>query len=94
VRISDRRIPRGGGAPQFILTQEQVVVMGDVGWVTLDENLIGLVARIPVLVRELHPPGCNSLTRTGVRTGVRCRSDYLSSLKSFRSSSLLLAPTM
>jgi ketosteroid isomerase-like protein len=31
----------GGGAPQFILTQEQVVVVGDVAWVTLDENLIG-----------------------------------------------------
>jgi ketosteroid isomerase-like protein len=34
-------ILRGGGAPQFILTQERVAVIGDVGWVTLDENLIG-----------------------------------------------------
>lgn len=26
---------------QFILTDQQVVVEGDVGWVTLDENIIG-----------------------------------------------------
>jgi ketosteroid isomerase-like protein len=26
---------------QFILTNEQVVVQGDAGWVTLDENIIG-----------------------------------------------------
>jgi ketosteroid isomerase-like protein len=34
-------ILRGGGAPQFILTAEVVVVDGDLAWVTLDENLIG-----------------------------------------------------
>lgn len=32
----------GGGSPlQFILTAEVVRVAGDVGWVTVDENLIG-----------------------------------------------------
>ena len=34
-------IMRGGGPPQFILTAEQVTVVGDAAWVTLDENLIG-----------------------------------------------------
>jgi ketosteroid isomerase-like protein len=50
-------ILRGGGPPQFILTNEQVTVVGDIAWVALDENLIGeggasgTVAAINVLVR-------------------------------------------
>ena len=31
----------GGGALQFILTNERGEVQGDTGWVTVDENLIG-----------------------------------------------------
>jgi ketosteroid isomerase-like protein len=30
-----------GGSLQFVLTEENVHVQGDVGWVSLDENLIG-----------------------------------------------------
>lgn len=48
----------GGPSPlQFILTDEAVVVAGDVAWVTVDENLIttemggGTVAALNVLVR-------------------------------------------
>ena len=32
---------RGDNAMQFILTNESVVVEGDVGWVNVDENVIG-----------------------------------------------------
>lgn len=33
---------RGPGRNQFILTNESIVVAGDVAWVTLDENLVGV----------------------------------------------------
>ena len=33
---------RGPGRNQFILTNEAIVVAGDVAWVTLDENLMGV----------------------------------------------------
>ncbi len=33
---------RGPGRNQFILTNEAIVVAGDVAWLTLDENLMGL----------------------------------------------------
>ncbi|HEX7095911.1 MAG TPA: nuclear transport factor 2 family protein [Acidimicrobiales bacterium] len=52
-----RAIVRGGGAPQFILTNERAEVQGDVAWVTVDENLIGsrgasgTVAALNVLAR-------------------------------------------
>ena len=32
---------RGDNPLQFILTNESVIVEGDVGWVNVDENLIG-----------------------------------------------------
>lgn len=35
-----RRILAGPGRNQFILTNESVVVVGDLAWVTLDENLV------------------------------------------------------
>jgi ketosteroid isomerase-like protein len=50
-------IMRGGGAPQFILTNERAAVEGAIAWVTLDENLIGAggasgtVAALNVLAR-------------------------------------------
>ncbi|MGQ0434160.1 MAG: nuclear transport factor 2 family protein [Microthrixaceae bacterium] len=49
----------GGPSPlQFILTDEEVVMAGDVAWVTVDENLItaemggGTVAALNLFVRE------------------------------------------
>ena len=41
VEESWRRILAGPGRNQFILTNECVTLEGDVGWVSLDENLIG-----------------------------------------------------
>jgi ketosteroid isomerase-like protein len=41
VRSSWAGILNGPGRLQFILTNDVVVVAGDVAWVTLDENLIG-----------------------------------------------------
>jgi ketosteroid isomerase-like protein len=41
VAASWEAILRGGGAPQFVLTAERVHVVGDLAWVTLDENLLG-----------------------------------------------------
>ncbi len=42
---------------QFVLTQERVEVLGDLGWVTLDENLLGTeggttVAALNLFVRN------------------------------------------
>lgn len=49
----------GGPSPlQFILTDEEVVMAGDVAWVTVDENLItaemggGTVAALNLFVRD------------------------------------------
>jgi ketosteroid isomerase-like protein len=41
VRLSWEQILRHGGQMQFIVTDERVVVYGDVGWVTCTENIIG-----------------------------------------------------
>ena len=41
VRLSWEQILRHGGEMQFIVTDERVVVYGDVGWVTCTENIIG-----------------------------------------------------
>lgn len=56
VEESWRRIFEGPGRNQFILTDEAVVVDGDVGWVTLEENLVdggntGTVAATNLFVR-------------------------------------------
>lgn len=40
VEESWRRILEGPGRNQFIITNEAVAVLGDVAWVTLDENLV------------------------------------------------------
>ena len=40
VEESWRRILEGPGRNQFILTNDTVTVVGDLAWVTLDENLI------------------------------------------------------
>lgn len=40
VEESWRRIFEGPGRNQFILTNESVEVIGEVAWVTLDENLV------------------------------------------------------
>lgn len=47
----------GGGAMQFILTGEQVSVVGDAAWVTVDENILSArsgstVSAINVFVRS------------------------------------------
>lgn len=57
VEESWRRILRGPGRNQFIVTNDVVVVEGDVAWVTLDENLVapgatGTVAATNVYVRS------------------------------------------
>ena len=40
VRHSWAAILAGGGVPQFIVTEEHVQVVGDVGWVVAVENMI------------------------------------------------------
>jgi len=40
VEESWRRIFAGSGRNQFIVTNQQVHVIGDVAWVSLDENLV------------------------------------------------------
>jgi ketosteroid isomerase-like protein len=42
---------------QFILTDEQVEVVGDVGWVTVDENIIGTEAGSTVSALNLFARG-------------------------------------
>jgi ketosteroid isomerase-like protein len=41
VRRSWEGILRGGGAPQFIITEERAVVHGIAAWVTCVENMLG-----------------------------------------------------
>lgn len=57
VEDSWRRILGGPGRNQFIVTNDVVEVIGDVGWVTCDENLVapgvtGTVAATNVFVRS------------------------------------------
>lgn len=57
VEESWRRIFTGPGRNQFIVTNDVVVVDGDVAWVSLDENLVdgavtGTVAATNVFVRR------------------------------------------
>ena len=52
-----RRIFSGPGRNQFIITNESAVVVGDVAWVTADENLVdrastGTIAATNVFVRD------------------------------------------
>jgi ketosteroid isomerase-like protein len=47
----------GPGANQFVLTEERTVVVGDMAWVSLDENLLGdqggvTVATVNIFVRD------------------------------------------
>ncbi len=58
IEDSWRRILAGPGRNQFILTNDSVVIEGDVAWVTLDENLVdsgaggtGTVAATNIFVR-------------------------------------------
>ncbi|MCU1398140.1 MAG: uncharacterized protein JWN62_1249 [Acidimicrobiales bacterium] len=56
VEESWRRIFAGVGRNQFIITNEAVVVEGDVAWVSLDENLVdgsvgGTIAATNVFIR-------------------------------------------
>jgi len=49
---------QGGQALQFVLTREQIEVNGDVGWATIDENLLGAGAGATVSALNLfvrHP---------------------------------------
>ena len=62
VEESWRRILHGPGRNQFILTNEAVVVAGEVAWVTVDENVMaggaaGTVAATNVFVRADGGPG-------------------------------------
>lgn len=57
VEESWRRIFGGPGRNQFILTNDEISVAGDVAWVTVDENLVagaasGTVAATNVFVRR------------------------------------------
>lgn len=56
IEESWRRIFAGAGRNQFIITNEAVVVDGDVAWVSLDENIVdgsvgGTIAATNVFVR-------------------------------------------
>ena len=57
VEMSWRRILEGPGRNQFIITNDTVEVVGDVAWVTCDENLVApgstfTVAATNVFVRD------------------------------------------
>ncbi|NDH11539.1 MAG: DUF4440 domain-containing protein, partial [Actinobacteria bacterium] len=57
VETSWRRILEGPGRNQFIITNDTVEVVGDVAWVTCDENLVApgstfTVAATNVFVRD------------------------------------------
>ena len=57
VEESWRRILEGPGRNQFIITNEVIEVVGDVAWVTCDENLVapgitGTVAATNIFVRD------------------------------------------
>ena len=59
VEESWRRILEGPGRNQFIVTNTSVVTVGDVAWVTLDENLMaggstGTIAATNIFVRDEH----------------------------------------
>ena len=48
---------QSGQSPQFLLTEQYAEVTGDVGWVSVDENLLGAqggatVAALNVFVRD------------------------------------------
>lgn len=50
---------RGQGTLQFVLTQEEAAMRGDVAWVSVDENLLGdqggsTVAALNVFARDRH----------------------------------------
>lgn len=56
IEESWRRIFAGSGRNQFIVTNEQVHVAGDIAWVSLDENLVdggmtGTIAATNMFVR-------------------------------------------
>jgi len=56
IEESWRRIFAGSGRNQFIVTNEQVHVVGDIAWVSLDENLVdggmtGTIAATNMFVR-------------------------------------------
>ena len=57
VEDSWRRIFDGPGRNQFIITNDAVEIVGNVGWVTLDENLVdrtatGTIAATNLFVRD------------------------------------------
>ena len=57
VEESWRRIFNGPGRNQFIITNDAVVVLGSIAWVTLDENLVdrtatGTIAATNLFVRD------------------------------------------
>jgi hypothetical protein len=43
----------GGGDIQYVLTRQQVVVVGDAGWVSVDENLLGDQGGVTVATMNL-----------------------------------------
>ena len=56
IEESWRRIFAGAGRNQFIVTNEQVQIVGDVAWITLDESLVdggmtGTIAATNMFVR-------------------------------------------
>ena len=56
IEESWRRIFAGAGRNQFIVTNEQIQIVGDVAWITLDENLVdggmtGTIAATNMFVR-------------------------------------------
>jgi hypothetical protein len=61
---------QGAQQLQFVLTREQVAQVGDVAWVSLDENLLGdqggvTVATINVFVRGSGPLGWQMVCHHG-----------------------------
>ena len=71
--------PRGAGRNQFILTNDTVEVVGDVAWVTCDENLVApgstfTVAATNVFVRDPARAGSwSTITDSGRRLTRRRR---------------------
>jgi SnoaL-like domain len=45
---------QNGQTLQFVLTRERVEVVGDVGWATLDENLLGAEGGTTVAAQNLY----------------------------------------
>jgi hypothetical protein len=54
IEESWRRILEGPGRNQFILTNESVEIVGDLAWVTLDENLVQGAATGTVAATNLY----------------------------------------